>query len=287
MNAPTIRRLNAADGTPLHVVDWPSTRTGAQRRGVMILHGIGEHSGRYAHVARFFNDCGFDVRGHDHRGHGRSGGARGDVPDDAAMVRDAALVMNDFAQGFDTPPLLLGHSMGGLFAARFATARAAPISGLILSSPALAIPLSAPQKLLLRMMSAIAPGVAVTNGLPERYLSHDAAVIDAYRNDPLVHAKITSRLLRGMLASVDFAQQHAQELEVPTLLLVAGDDRLVDARGSDAFFARLRPGIGTLHRYPGLYHEIFNETDAAKVFADLRDWLQAQSMMPAQQAQSA
>lgn len=280
MGSPQISKLGAADGTSLHVVDWSTPHAVAERRGVLILHGIGEHSGRYAHVARFFNDLGFDVRCHDHRGHGRSGGTRGDVPDELAVVRDAALVMNDFAQRFDTPPLLLGHSMGGLFAARFATQGAAPISGLILSSPALAIPLSGVQKLLLNVMSALAPGAGISNNLPTRYLSHDAAVIEAYCKDPLVHSKITARLLRAMLGAVEFSQQHAPELKVPTLLLVAGDDRLVDARGSDAFFGRLQPGVGILHRYPDLYHEIFNETDAARVFADLRAWLEAQRLVP-------
>lgn len=278
-------QLKAADGTTLHVVDWPSAQPSG--RGVLMLHGIGEHSGRYAHVAQFFNELGFDVRCHDHRGHGRSGGARGDLPDDEAIVRDATQVMQDFAPRFDTAPLLLGHSMGGLFAARFATAQAAPISGLVLSSPALAIPLSGGQKLLLRVMSTLAPGVAVTNGLPDRYLSHDQAVIDAYRADPLVHPKITARLLRAMLAAVDVAQARAPELAVPTLLLVSGADRLVDARGSDAFFARLRAGVGTMHRYPELYHEIFNERDAAPVFADLRAWLETQGLAPQQQALSA
>jgi alpha-beta hydrolase superfamily lysophospholipase len=78
------------------------------------MHGLGEHCGRYAHVARFFNEHGWSVRTYDHRGHGRSGGARGDVPDHEAVLRDAKIVVDDFAQRFDAPPLLLGHSMGGL-----------------------------------------------------------------------------------------------------------------------------------------------------------------------------
>lgn len=291
MHGPQALTLTTPDGTALHVSDWHADRAVAGRRGVLILHGIGEHSGRYAHVAHFFAECGYDVRSYDHRGHGRSAGSRGDTPDEEAIVRDAAFVLQEFAGHFDTPPLLLGHSMGGLFAAwlatRFAAARSTSISGLILSSPALSISLSAPQKILLRTLNALAPGLAIKNGLQTRYLSHDPAVVEAYCNDPLVHPKITARLLRSMLAGVDFAQTHANALAVPTLLLVAGEDKLVDARGSDAFFERLRPGVGTIHHYPGFYHEIFNETGAAQVFADVRAWLGDQALMPEAQAQSA
>ena len=134
--------------------------------------------------------------------------------------------------------------------------------------------MSGGQKLLLNLLSAVAPGMAVPNGLQTRYLSHDPAVEQAYISDPLVHPKITARLLRAMLASIDRCQAGAAELAAPTLMIVAGSDRLVDARGSTAFHARLAPGIGTLHRYPDYYHELFNEVGAARVFEDLRIWLE-------------
>jgi alpha-beta hydrolase superfamily lysophospholipase len=268
-------QLAATDGTPLCGIDWPGTP--AQReRGVVIMHGLGEHCGRYAHVAAFFNAQGWSVRAYDHRGHGRSGGARGDVPDGEALLRDAQIVIEDYAQGLDQPPLLLGHSMGGLFAARYATAALSPLRGLILSSPALAVPLSATQKFLLKTLGAVAPGLGVPNGLQTRFLSHDPAVVAAYERDPLVHPKITPRLLRGMLDAIDYCQAHAAALAVPTLMIVAGDDHLVDAAGSELFFPRIAPGIGTLHRYPRLYHELFNEIEAATVFDDVRRWLDAQ-----------
>jgi alpha-beta hydrolase superfamily lysophospholipase len=265
-------QLAADDGTTLFGADWPLDA--AQRRGgVVIMHGLGEHCRRYDHVARFFNEQGWAVRVYDHRGHGKSGGPRGDVPDGEAMLRDAALVISDFTQQLDAPPLLLGHSMGGLFAARFATGGLAPLQGLILSSPALAVPMSAAQKILLKTLGAIAPGLAVPNGLQTRYLSHDPAVVQAYERDPLVHPKITPRLLRAMLAAIDFSHAHAADLQLPVLMVVAGDDHLVDAAGSDRFFPHLRAGIGTMHRYPKLYHEIFNEVEADTVFGHVRDWL--------------
>ena len=269
--------LKAADGTPLFVTDWLIAPPEAAVGSIVLMHGLGEHSGRYGHVARFFNDCGLSVRAYDHRGHGRSGGARGDVPDDTAILQDAKIVIDDLthrlARQDAAPPLLFGHSMGGLFAARFATAHLSPLRGLILSSPALSIPISGVQKLLSNILASIAPGFSVPNGLQTKYLSHDPAVEAAHRTDPLVHPKISPRLLRSMLAAIDFAQKHAAALTIPTLLVVAGDDHLVDARGSDAFFKQLAPAIGTMIRYDDFYHEIFNEVESRRVFEDVRAWL--------------
>jgi alpha-beta hydrolase superfamily lysophospholipase len=276
MTAARESALQAADGTPLYVADWLVEPPAAMFGGVVLMHGLGEHCGRYAHVARFFNDCGWSLRTYDHRGHGRSGGPRGDTPDDEALLRDAKIVVDDFARQLPAPPLLLGHSMGGLFAARFATAALSPLRGLILSSPALAVPVTGAQKMLLKVLRAIAPGFGVPNGLRAEFLSHDPAVVEAYLDDPLGHAKISARLLSSMLAAVEFAQSHAAALKIPTLLVVAGDDRLVDAAGSQRFFRQLAPGNATMHLYPGLYHELFNERDAEPVFADVRAWLNTQ-----------
>lgn len=268
--------LQGADGTTLFVSDHlidQSASGQAQRRGLVLMHGLGEHSGRYPHVVRFLNDCGWSVRRYDHRGHGRSGGPVGDVPDGEAILRDAKLVIDDFTQQLGAPPLLFGHSMGGLFAARFAIAGLSPLRGLILSSPGLALWLSAPQRMMLKVLRAVTPGLAVSNGLQTRYLSHDPALIDAYKDDPLVHPKISARLLSAMLDAIDFSQSHAAALAIPTLMLVAGDDHLVDPSGSKAFFAKLAPGIGTMHLYPKMYHELFNELDTQALFDDVRAWL--------------
>jgi len=271
MTHPQEASLTTGDGTRLFVADWPVEATAGT--GVVLMHGLGEHCGRYAHVARFFNDCGFSVRSYDHRGHGRSGGARGDVPDAGTLLQDANIAIEDFAQRLSSPPLLLGHSMGGLFAAYYATRALSPLSGLILSSPALRIRLSPAQKALLQILGAVAPGFGIPNGLDSKYLSHLQAVVNAYDGDPLVHSKISARLLRAMLEAIEFTQAHASSLNVKTLLLVAGEDRLVDASGSDAFFKKLALGVGAMHTYPGFYHELFNEAGAGRVFDDMRAWL--------------
>jgi alpha-beta hydrolase superfamily lysophospholipase len=117
--APRVHRISTADGTLLHVADYMLPMAAA-RGSVVLMHGLGEHSGRYRHVIQFFNQCGLSVRCYDHRGHGRSEGKRGDVINGNPMVQDAEIVIDDFASRFDLPPFLFGHSMGGLFAARFA-----------------------------------------------------------------------------------------------------------------------------------------------------------------------
>ncbi len=268
------QRLYAADGTALHTVDYLLPHAQA-RGGVVIMHGLGEHGGRYRHVARFFNDCGLSVRCYDHRGHGQSQGARGDVPNGEPILQDAEILIDDFSAQLSEPPFLFGHSMGGLFAAHFALSRKTPLRGLILSSPALAVRLSGLQRKLLDIMYRIAPHIGVPNGLSPQYLSHDPAVVAAYKNDPLVHARISARLLRSMLAAIDYCQLHAAKLPCPAVMLVAGDDHLVDADGSRRFFAQLPEGRAQMHVYEGFYHEVFNEQDARLPFAHLRAWLES------------
>lgn len=266
-------QISAADGTMLYVTDY--LLPASQARGsVVIMHGLGEHSGRYRHVAGFFNECGLSVRCYDHRGHGRSQGKRGDVINGDPMLQDAEIVIEDFATRFAEPPFLFGHSMGGLFAARFALSRLSPLRGLILSSPALALRVSAFELKLLKLMDALAPSLAVPNGVSPALLSHDPKIVAAYKADPLVHSKISARLLKSMLASIDYCHAHAASMAVPTLMLVAGDDRVLDPEGSKRFFARLPAGSAEMHVYDGMYHEIFNELDAERPLADLKMWLE-------------
>ena len=272
-------QLTAADGTLLFVTDY--LLPASQARGsVVIMHGLGEHSGRYRQLARFFNGCGLSVRCYDHRGHGRSGGERGDVHAGDPIVQDAGIVIDDFAAGFPLPPYLFGHSMGGLFAARFALSGAAPLRGLILSSPALAVHLNGVQRFLLGLMERIAPALALPNGLSPRFLSHDPKVVAAYRNDPLVHGKISARLMRSMLSAIAYCHAHARTFNLPALLLVAGDDRMVDADGSRRFFTALPARMAQMQVYDGFYHEIFNEVEAELPMRDLRTWLQLRTSSP-------
>jgi alpha-beta hydrolase superfamily lysophospholipase len=270
-------QISAADGTRLHVVDY-LLPPGQARGSVVLMHGLGEHCGRYQHLAGFFNECGLSVRCFDHRGHGRSEGRRGDVINGDPMLQDAEIVIEDFTARYAEPPFLFGHSMGGLFAARYALTRLSPLRGLILSSPALGLRLSAMEHRLLAVAEKLFPWLGLPNGLDAKYLSHNPEVVAYYRADPLVHNKISARLLRSMLSSIAYCQAHAAEMSIPTLMLVGGDDHAVDPAGTLKFSAELPPQLAQLRVYDCLYHEIFNELDASQVFDDMRAWLEVQTM---------
>lgn len=163
-------------------------------------------------------------------------------------------------------------------AATYALRHPDRLSGLVLSSPALDPGLSTWQKVLLAVMSRLAPDVAVGNGLDPNKLSHDADTVRRYLDDPLVHDRISARLGRFIADASTQAVDRAAALAVPTLLLFAGDDRLVAPAGSRRFAAAAPGSLLTTREYPGLWHEIFNETAAARasVLADLEAWLQEQ-----------
>lgn len=255
--------------------DWPLP-AGAPARGlVLLVHGLGEHSGRYEHVAARLNDWGFAVRGYDHYGHGRSPGARGTLPADDRLLTDLARVIDDTRRRMDErlPLILLGHSMGGLVAARAVSMQLRRVDGLVLSSPALDAGLSAWQKALIAALYRLAPQARLGNGLDDRYLSHDAAAVEAYRADPLVHDRISARLARFIASAGPAVLQQAPHWSVPTLLLYAGDDRLVNPAGSAAFARAAPPEQVRVHAFAQHWHELFNELDSAPVFQALHDWL--------------
>jgi len=270
--------LTTADGLRLHVRDWPCDDA---RGTVLMVHGLGEHIGRYEHVAAHLLRGGHQVVGYDQRGHGASEGARGRLhhPDD--LLRDLALVIDALRLRQPGPLVLLGHSMGGLVAARMVAAglEAKPpkwhraVDALVLSSPALDLGLGGAQKLLLKVLGTIAPNGAIGNGLEPEWISRDPAVVEAYVDDPLVHDRVTPKLVRFMVDGGPSVRAHAARWRVPTLLMYAGGDRCVAPAGSAAFAAAAPADVVSAQAFPALYHEIFNEPEQASVFAVLGAWL--------------
>jgi alpha-beta hydrolase superfamily lysophospholipase len=267
--------LQAPDAVALFYREWPVANA---RGAVLIAHGLGEHSGRYAELAGIFNTMGLSARAMDHRGHGRSGGARGSIASPLDFLQDMKLAFDDFARTQGTVPFLFGHSLGGLIAARFATGGLAQVRGLMLSSPALAIRLSGFQRLLLALGSVLAPGLSVATGLPPNRLSHDIAIQRACNDDPLNHRKVAPRVVRFMLDAIARCAADAAAFATPALLQFAGDDSLVDAAGSERFYACLPALHKTMHRYEDAYHEIFNEAQPlrGRVQQDLIAWMYGQ-----------
>jgi alpha-beta hydrolase superfamily lysophospholipase len=242
---------------------------------VVLVHGLGEHGGRYRELARLFHEIGLSVRIHDQRGHGRSGGTRGGVRQSNDYLADLKLVFDDFAARTGAVPWLFGHSLGGLVAARFASGGYATVSGLMLSSPALAIRLSAGQRCLLALTTWLTPGLAVSSSLPVSRISHDAGVVQASRDDRLSHSRVSARVVNFMLRAIVQVQQAAASWRLPLLLQVAGDDAFVDPEGSRRFFGGVENADKTLHYYRDAYHEIFNEAPLYRQVAqaDLQAWL--------------
>lgn len=258
------------------------------RGTVLIVHGLGEHIGRYERLAGQLNGWGWHAVGHDQRGHGASGGPRGDVPDEGSLLKDLALVIDalraDPVLGAG-PLVLLGHSMGGYVAARFVAGGLAassagqlpawfrPVDALVLSSPALDPGMSGFQRLQLAIGVALAPHLAVGNGLKPSWISRDQPTVQAYQADPLVHNRITPTLAKAIVDGGALVRQHAPDWIVPTLLLWAGSDRCVAPSGSAEFAEAAPKSLLRAHCFEPLYHEIFNEPEREQVFARLQAWL--------------
>ena len=271
----TLSTFAAHDGAMLACYDWPLPRRQLQRGTVLLVHGLGEHMGRYDALALRLNGWGFAVRGYDQHGHGRSDGKPGTLPTDTRLLDDLAEMLDDTRKlvCHGAPLVLLGHSMGGLVAARLVALGMRPVDALVLSSPALDPGLNAVQKLLLATLPRFAPNLCVSNGLDANYLSHDAAVVQAYRDDPLCHDRVSGRLARFIADGGPAVVAQAARWTVPTLLMFAGADRLVNPAGSRAFAAAAPAAVVTTQPFEALYHELFNEADASPVFAQLEAWL--------------
>lgn len=273
----TLSPFVALDGDNLAVQDWPLAPGKPLRGVVLLVHGLGEHAGRYDHVARQLNDWGFAVRGYDQYGHGESGGPRGGLPTDSRLLDDLADMVDSTRVRMErnTPLILLGHSLGGLVAARFVSLGVRPVQALIMSSPALDPGLNFVQKLLLALLPKIAPNLRVGNGLDASLISHDPAVVAAYQSDKLVHDRISGRLARFIADGGPATLALAGNWKVPTLLLYAGADKLVNPAGSRAFATAAPEQVVSAHCFETLYHEIFNELKPEPVFAELKKWLDA------------
>ena len=276
--AATLTPFTATDGENLALYDWPLEEGSAWRGTVLLVHGLGEHAGRYSALAQRLNACGFAVRAYDQYGHGQSSGPRGGMTSDTRLLTDLADLVDATRERMPAgqPLVLLGHSMGGLVAARLASLHLRTVDALVLSSPALDAGLSAVQKLLLATLPRIAPNLRVDNGLDAQYLSHDPAVVAAYKADPLCHDRISARLGRFIADEGPATVARAAHWSVPTLLMWAGSDQLVHPAGSRAFAAAAPKALVQSHCFEPLFHELFNESPelADPVFEMLQQWLQ-------------
>jgi acylglycerol lipase len=258
---------------------WQGWIPDTVRAACIVCHGLGEHSGRYAHVAAALGEHDLAAFALDHRGHGRSGGKRGHVGSFAEYIGDLDAFRRRIDERFgDLPRFLIGHSLGGLIAATYAESHGAGLAGLILSSAALRVDVDAPAiKLALgRLFSKLLPTIAMSNGLDPHQVSRDPAVVAAYIADPLVHDRVSARWFTEFTAAIDAVQEHAGDIPIPVLVMQSGADRLVAPRGAQEFFDRLTVASKNLKYWDGFYHEMFNELpdDRAQAIGLMIKWIE-------------
>jgi alpha-beta hydrolase superfamily lysophospholipase len=257
----------AVDDIGIELVrDWEPD--GLPRAHVVLIHGIGEHCGRYERTGSLFAEAGFHVRSFDLIGFGASGGARGDI-DEWSRYHAQIQRHMEWAREQGGPVVLMGHSMGGNLALGYAlTGHPAP-DLLVLSAPALAGG-AAWQRAVAGVARRIAPTATVPNSLKGEQLSRDPAVGEAYFSDPLVFQKSTTRLGAALFEAMDELNESLSDLHIPTLVLHGGADSIVPPQ-STAALGEL-PNVER-RLYPALRHEILNEPEGPEIVAEIVAWI--------------
>jgi acylglycerol lipase len=245
---------------------------------LLVVHGLGEHSGRYKNVVDHFVPLGYAIYGLDHLGHGRSEGKREMVARFEDFT-DTLTIFYKMVTGWQPgkPVFLLGHSMGGLIASYYLLDHQADFKGAVISAPAIKIGESiTPATITLsKILSKLAPGMGML-GLDASTISRDPQVVTAYANDPLVfHAKTPARLAAEMLKAMLRVTAEVGKITLPFIVVQGSEDKLVDPRGAQMLYDRASSTDKTIKVYEGLYHEVFNEPERARVLGDVEAWLAA------------
>lgn len=258
---------------------WPDRAAWTDPKALVVLsHGFAEHSGRYAHLAEFLTGHGYALTTYDQRGHGRSEGRRGYVALFDALVDD----LRRFLEGLrerqpDLPRFLLGHSVGGVVAARLALDHPHKIDGLILSSPYLrnAVPVPALLEALAPPLSRLFPRLPAVAPLPAELMSRDPEEVRRYRSDPLNYGgRVHARTAAEFSSAGPFVLSRADVITVPMLILHGDADGVAHPSGSLELFQK----AGSTHKrrevFEGGYHELLNDLDRDRMMAEILDWME-------------
>lgn len=277
-----IETWQARDGTELFTRRWlPDTEAKA---GIALVHGLGEHSGRYQHVAAHFTRAGYMVQSMDLRGHGKTPGPRGHADSMDLILQDIDLLLEKLAKvNPGRPRFLYGHSLGGLLVLYYALRYKTALCGVISSAPGLTTVLhkQIAKVNLVRILGSLTPRLTIPTGLNVNDISRDRQVVDAYLADPLVHNRSSLGFGKGMLDMVNWVQAHPQQFRLPLLVIHGSADQLGYPRGSQEF-ARLVPGNVTYKLWEGLYHELHNEPEKEQVLQYLLGWMDQQLILQAE-----
>ncbi|WP_410875368.1 alpha/beta hydrolase [Nocardia sp. A7] len=249
----------------------------APRAVVALVHGVAEHSGRYEHVGAALVDAGFAVYALDHIGHGLSEGAAANI-DSMQGAADNVATLLDVAGAAHpgVPRFLLGHSMGSLVVLHLATRGPVDVAGIVVSAPPLDIPLgNAIQRLAAPLLTRFAPNLGVLT-LDSSTISRDPEVVRAYDDDPLVfRGKLPARTAVEILEHTALVKRRLGALTAPLLVLHGTADAIASPSSADLLESDAGSVDLTVLRYPGLYHEVFNEPERAQVLGDVTEWLTA------------
>lgn len=249
---------------------------GTVKAVLLVVHGLGEHSGRYMNVVNHFVPLGYAIYALDHIGHGKSEGARemvarfADFTDTLTIFRS---MVGQWQPG--VPVFLLGHSMGGLIVSYYLLDHQADFKGAVISAPAVKVGESVPPATITigKVLSRLAPKAGVL-ALDVNAISKDPAVVQAYVADPLVfHGKTPARLAAEMLTAMMRVTAEAGKIRLPFIVVQGAKDTLVEPSGAQMLYDQAASSDKTIKIYPGLYHEVFNEPERQQVLGDVEGWL--------------
>ena len=270
-------RANTADGLALLTRHWQADDPWA---AVLLVHGLGEHSGRYEHVGDHFAAAGLDTYAYDHRGNGGSDGVRGDIDRWSRYHDDMAERLAAVREASDGRPVIVyAHSMGGLIAAGYLLSDRPRPDVAVLSAPGLDSTLARWKVALAPILGRIVPTLSVPNGVRVETLSRDPAVGRRLLADPLNGRASTTRFGAEAVREQRRVRAGAKGIGGPTLVIHGLDDGLVPASASEPFEGA--PGVER-RTYPGLRHEMHNEPEWQNVLDDVIDWIRERATLRAQ-----
>jgi acylglycerol lipase len=269
----------AIDGLQLFYREWlPDAEA---RAVVAVIHGYGDHSGRYGDLAAHLTGGGYAVCAYDLRGHGRSHGPRGYVAHFSDYVEDTRTFLDLVHERLPRKRVILfGHSLGGLVALNYAEENPGEVPALVLSSPFLKMRLKIPgwRMRFVRVAAAVTPSSPIANPLSGEMLSRDPEQAAAYDADPLVHHVATAGWAGEVLQAQARAQQCAQAVSCPLLVIYSADDPIADPAATDQFGVAATIQDKTVLRYEGYRHETFNDLGKEVVLGELDAWLRTHAV---------
>jgi len=272
--------VTASDGLRLFQRRREASKAKAE---ILITHGFGEHSGRYDALTEHLINHGFSTAVYDHRGHGLSDGLPGHVESFAEYDDDLAKVIElARARAGSLPVFLIGHSMGGLIALRYAARKGEHLAGVVVSAPLIAVAVSVPayKTMIARVGARISPRLRLDNEINPSHLSRDPEVGRAYAADPLVNRKVSTKWFAEAMRAMQEVTEWAPQIKTPLLVMHGTEDRLASVGATERLFERAGSADKELIIYPGYYHELFNEPEKQEVYERVTDWLEQRSKQP-------